>query len=351
MARRNRGRTTITYLNLACYAIAIAALVLAIVAFVRVDEVRTTAIAAGPSMSIPVFRIENNMITLNDGTVCVESAGLPPGKKPLKSKATRLEGRFKMIRVADLKTLDEGPEIQNVSCVPPIVEGARWRQPFEVIIDPTNSDGISRDLIVNHLWRGANEWESRLSQTVMTGQDTSGCVDGFDNDSPDGKNEVMFGFIEEPSVLAITVLWGIFGGPLNEREILESDIMFNLHFDWGNAAANSNVHGIWNIGSHEFGHKYGMGHSPGTSSSTMHPTAVAGETKKRDILQCEADALCELYGDNGPCAANTDTHLQPFIDVGTQSRCGVFPSGPNDASAVGAGTVMSIACMMVAVMT
>ncbi len=216
----------------------------------------------------------------------------------------------------------------GASCASHIAEGAIWRAPHEVIIDPTNDDGIPRQLFVDMISAAVHEWESRLHFTVVSGQDTEGCVDGFDGDSPDGKNEIMFGFVQEQGVLAMTVIWGIFGGPVQDREILETDIIFNLHFPWGNASVNPNVFDIFNIGSHEHGHAMGEGHT-NQNGATMAPTASAGETEKRDLLPCEANGFCEAYdGVKAGCAGHSGPTITPFIDVGFQSRCGGVPSGP-----------------------
>ncbi len=349
-SKRKNGILTPNPLTLTCYGVSVAALVVSVVALVFVADLRTSAVTVGSALPAPEFRIKKNMITLGDGTPCVVSAAIPEGMKLMTSKAKRVEGRFHMIRVGDKRIALDAPQISNTSCAPPFAVGARWKQPFNIIIDPTNDAGIPRDLIVDHLWRAAKEWESRLEQIVINAQDTSGCADGFDMNSPDGKNEVMFGFIEEPGVLAMASTWGVFGGPVGDREIVEMDILYNLHFPWGNAASDPDAFGIWNVGSHEFGHGYGFGHTLGVPTSTMHATVNAGETQKRDLHPCEAAALCQHYGENHQCAANGFPNLQAFVDVGAQSRCGVFPGGPNGASAVGVGVGTSLVCMMVAAM-
>ena len=232
--RRSNGAAIILSIG----AIALIALILGIVAL---SIQGSTQLAQMPKPVLPVVRIERNMIELSEGVYCVESASMPASHP----ERRRVESRIMMLYAKDFKgAADEALPNQThvgASCANHIAEGAVWRNPHELIIDPTNDDGIPRQLFVDMVSASVHEWESRLHFTVVSGQDTDGCVDGFDSDSPDGKNEIMMGFVEEPGVLAMTIIWGIFGGPLQDREILETDIIFNLHFPWGNASVNPTV--------------------------------------------------------------------------------------------------------------
>lgn len=306
----------------------IAGLIYVIVRAVELDKSSNNSTAQGmsPEATAPIFRIERNMMKLSDDVMCVESAAVPPGMKT-KFGAKRVEGRFHLLRAQPKghhrsTSMDQAPVVG--SCSNHISEGARWKVPHKVLIDPTNGDGISRQLFVDAMWKSVQEIESRLDQTIIEGQDQTTCVDGFDSNSPDGKNEFMFGFIEEPGVLAVTVIWGTFSGPINQREIVETDILFNLHFPWGNASIDSQAFGLHNIGTHEVNHAYGEGHTQ-THLATMFPTASPGETHKRDLLACEGTGLCDLYGEGGKCVAGTGTGVAPFVDIGNGSRCGAGP--------------------------
>ncbi len=326
---RRRGNGAVIVWSIG--AIALIAMILGIVALSIQGSIQPAMPAQRPKPVLPVVRIERNMIKLAEGMYCVESAAMPESS-PVRQ---RVESRIMLLYEKDLhgaSSSDEPlPNQTNVgaSCSNHIAEGAIWKGAHEVIIDPTNDDGIPRQLIVDMISASVHEWESRLTTIVVTGQDTNGCVDGFDGDSPDGKNEVMFGFIEEQGVLAMTVIWGIFGGPVQDREILETDIIFNLHFPWGNASLNPNVFDIFNIGTHEHGHAMGEGHN-NVAGATMFPTASTGETQKRNLLVCEANGLCDAYGGaKAVCTGQSGPTITPFVDVGFQSRCGGTPSASN----------------------
>lgn len=339
MARRTNGSPFTAWNLVLCLgAVAIAALVMSIIAIVRTEGPQASTSPISAAARTPTFSITNSMEQIGEDTFRIPSAGLAPNMRMAgASTATRVEGLIQMIRVPKSKSKPNGMSRDEVNvtapatsgCVTQIVEGAIWRQPYDVIVDPTNDDGIPRNLFVDAVCRGILEWESRFSTStkVVRSQDTSGCVDGFDGDSPDGKNEIMMGFIEEDGILAVAVIWGIFSGPLSQREIVETDMLLNLHYPWGDATQDPNVVDIQEITSHEHGHSIGMAHS-NTNGATMYPTASVGETLKRDILPCEAAAMCEFYNDGASCGpSGTSTQLQPFVDVGTQSRCGVPASG------------------------
>lgn len=230
------------------------------------------------------------------------------------------------------------------SCSDPLLDGLKWDSTFKWIVDPTNGNGISRQLAVDSLWSATNEFERRLSDNVVTGQDVDDCADGIDLDSPDGKNEFMFVFIEESGVLAFMAGWVTAG------KLVNVDIAVSLHFDWGDADTTSGVFDLFNILSHEVGHAYGMGHIS-TSLATMQPTASEDETHKRDLLECEQIGLCDMYGQSPTtsCTAFLKPALAAFVDVGSGSRCEgtVVPSVASDVSLPHAAAILS-ATMLVA---
>jgi hypothetical protein len=232
--------------------------------------------------------------------------------------------------------MDE-PEAVNGSveaCVEPFAVGAYWKAPFTVVVDPDNDDDIPRSLFIGAIHHAFSEWDSRVANVLVSGQNTAVCADGVDQDSPDGKNEAMLGFVDDPAVLAVTVLWGVFTGPIPDRRLLEMDMLFNRHFAWGDAALNPDVFDMKTVATHEAGHAVGFGHTS-TALATMAPTAALGETHKRDILPCEAAALCQLYQDAACAHANGTGHKPPtFVDTG----CGLSPGGSPPSGGGGGGS-------------
>jgi hypothetical protein len=233
------------------------------------------------------------------------------------------------------------------SCVPPLAEGAIWKTPQQIVLDPFNPSGIPTADFVDAMHHAFSEWESKLTKiAVVSGDDPSICADGVDVDAPDGVNEAMFGFIEEPGVLAVTVVWGIFDGPVADRKIVEADIMFNLHFDWGNATSDVGVFDLWGVGTHEVGHFYGKGHT-NTAGATMFPSASPGDTHQRSVLACEAQAICECYDQKAQCAGEGAITPPEFTNPADAGVCGPAsgasspPSGaPRGVASLATGAVL-----------
>ena len=262
-------------------------------------------------------RVENHWREVSRG---VYDVGDATWVDPVSGERVPVRGVVHMLYVDGYFSNDASPNGSSIpateSCSEPLLAGLQWDTTFEWIIDPTNSNGISRNLIVNALWHSTNEIERRLIGSVITGQDTDGCADGIDTDSPDGKNEIMFVPIEEAGVLAFMVGW------VSAGKLVNTDIAFNTHFTWGNASTDANVHDVENIGTHEIGHAYGMAHIT-VSLATMQATAAEGETHKRDLLPCEQVGLCDMYDQNPAtsCESFNKAALTAFIDVGSGSRC------------------------------
>jgi len=135
------------------------------------------------------------------------------------------------------------------------------------------------------------------------GDGTSGSVDGADEVSPDGKNEVEFVNLGKTNTIAYTIVWGRFSGPPGGRELVEWDAVFNSDYSFGNAGpTNENnlgdisVMDYQNIATHEFGHALGLSHPDSTCvEETMYAYADYGETKKRTLNPGDIAGVNELY--------------------------------------------------------
>ena len=312
----------VVWTGIAVAALTVAAFVMAIVGLVRIDTLKQSLGMTGTSESppparMPVLAFGDNLEKISEDHYCVVSAAPPKGMRPRMSKLSntplRVQGHLMLVYAKGHRpgpgpgaatSRDEPQPISepagNVSCAHAIAEGFRWKTTQTMIIDPSNNAGISESLFTESIIAGTNEWQGRLQSPIFTTFDTSTPSDGFDDNQPDGKNEVMFGFIQAQGVLAVAITWGFLGNnvPVADREIIETDIMFNLFFPWGNASANPNVFGIRPVGTHEVGHGIGFDHNL-VDLATMFPSASEGETHQDDLLRCEAIGLCELYGEAG----------------------------------------------------
>jgi hypothetical protein len=183
------------------------------------------------------------------------------------------------------------------SCFSLLAKGAKWKAVEPYLVDPTNGDGMTADFVRQTTAASLSTWNAQISSGIFSSE-IAGFVDGIDQSAPDGKNEVMFGNIDDPNVIAVTITWGIFGGPISQRELIEWDSLFDdVEYTWGDA----NVSGVpvmdyQNISTHEFGHAAGMGHpSNSCTEETMYAFASVDEIKKRDLNSGDIAGIKSLY--------------------------------------------------------
>ena len=190
----------------------------------------------------------------------------------------------------------DGATTPTSTCYAFLSQGARWKNTEQYITGP----GIDPALTETSL----DAWDSQVAFDIFGSRNTSAVVDGTDTSAPDNKNEIMFGDISSPNVIAVTTVWGIFGGKPNQRKLVEFDAVFdNVDFTWGNAGPTSetslgdtSVMDFQNIATHEFGHAAGMGHPSSTcAEETMYAYSTEGETKKRTLNAGDISGIKSLY--------------------------------------------------------
>jgi hypothetical protein len=182
------------------------------------------------------------------------------------------------------------------SCYSVIAKGARWKAVEDYMVDSTNLMGMTDSYVTQQIETAVSAWNDQLSGPVF-GSRIANAVDGADRDTPDDKNEVMFGAIDDPGVIAVTITWGIFSGAPLFRELVEWDQVYDdRDFVWGDADANINVMDLLNIAVHEVGHAAGLSHPDLTcAEETMYAYAEEGETKKRDLNDGDIAGIQALY--------------------------------------------------------
>ncbi len=188
-------------------------------------------------------------------------------------------------------------------CFAFLANGARWKTVEPYLLDPTNTDGVSPDDLAAWTALGLAAWETGAGVPIF-GDLGSGTVDGADEMSPDGKNEILFGSIAQAGAVAVTIVWGVFSGPPFARELVEWDMVFDdVDFQWGNAGATSetapgdtSVMDFWNVFTHEAGHAAGLAHPSETcTEATMYRFTQEGETKKRTLNAGDMAGIQALY--------------------------------------------------------
>lgn len=183
------------------------------------------------------------------------------------------------------------------SCFATFAKGARWKVTEDYGLDTTNTNGLSSSFIQTVTDLSLDVWDDEVSFEIFGVRDPSIVVDGPDDVSPDGKNEVQFLNLGPSNTIAYTIVWGIFRGPPSGRILVEWDAVFNDDYDFGDAdVASTTVMDYQNIASHEFGHSLGLAHPGDTcTEETMYAFAAFNETKKRSIEAGDIAGVNKLY--------------------------------------------------------
>ena len=178
-------------------------------------------------------------------------------------------------------------------------KGVKWKA---LPIDISIGKGITKSAIVAAMIEWDEHTSTLLYSAISYKRDAS-----WDDDAPDGTNELVFGDYPTKGVIAVTVIWGYFNAPPPFREIIEFDIMFDTDYTWGDAGSTNDDTGfgedlsvmdLQNIATHELGHGLGLDdlYYSAASDETMFGYSSYGETKKRTLYYGDIAGIQDLYG-------------------------------------------------------
>lgn len=176
-------------------------------------------------------------------------------------------------------------------------KGVKWKTTPELYIDPDNGDSLTENFITSTIAASVSTWNTECSFDLDGGY-TIDYSCSWDDTVYDYRNEVLFGDYHDDNVIAITVVWGFFGGPPKDREIIEFDILFNDYWDWGDVDEDGLlVMDLQNIATHELGHGYGLDDldDPRANLETMYGFSELGDIVKRDLYYGDIRGIQKLY--------------------------------------------------------
>ena len=197
----------------------------------------------------------------------------------------------------------------TTTCYTYLSKGAKWKTVEPWVVNPTNNVGIGTsdpNTVLDILSNGVSKWEDATDGNVTNGVGvdvlgagaTTSATLVADTLSPDNQNEVYFADISDPGVIAVTIVWGIFGGPIFARELVEWDQVYDdVTFDWSaETLGATGKMDFDNIATHELGHSVGMGDLYNTCvDETMYGFSSNAEIKKRDLNTGDITGINALY--------------------------------------------------------
>jgi len=192
-------------------------------------------------------------------------------------------------------------------CYAFLSKGAKWNWAEPWIVNVENSSGLTEEFVLGNLTTDIAKWEDAADGTVGSGPGVDILGDGTetstplvaDTATPDGQNEVYFADISNQGAIAVTIVWGIFGGPISGRKIVEWDQVYDdVDYSWSaTGTGESGKMDFENIATHELGHSVGMDdlYTSTCSEETMYGYANFGETKKQTLEAGDIVGVSTLY--------------------------------------------------------
>lgn len=180
-------------------------------------------------------------------------------------------------------------------CYSFLASGAKWKTQEPWVINPSNNEGLDSTFVFTNTAANIQKWEAAGAGDIFgEGSQTTSALSA-DEITPDGVNEVYFGIIDDPNTIAVTIVWGVFSGPVKHRYLSEWDQVFDEDsFDWSSSGEAGKMD-FENISTHEIGHAFGMGHPSSCAEETMYAYASNGEIKKRDLNSGDIAGISALY--------------------------------------------------------
>lgn len=190
------------------------------------------------------------------------------------------------------------PGSGDTTCYGFLGKGVYWKSglPRTLHVNTSSFSGLTSSFVLGAVDKSAKTWDSATSKDLYF-DSVSDSTANWDSDLPDYRSELVEAPYQDSGVIAVTNVWGYFGGPPQTREIVDFDILFNDHFNWGDGASNPSLMDLENIATHEMGHGWGLDDMYSTSCSavTMYGYSTEGETSKRDLEPDDVTGIQTLY--------------------------------------------------------
>lgn len=204
-----------------------------------------------------------------------------------------VEGYAFVHKKGQVKNSNAKPSKKGPACYAVMATGAKWKtiEPWEVF-PGAGLDGV---FLLDKLNFSIDTWETVAETSNILGGGSLGTGPVVNPYILDNKNQVSFGDLDSGTI-AITVVWGVFNGPIFNRQLVAWDQIYNTNYQWSDSG-ESNKMDFWNIATHELGHSMGLSdiYNSSCSEVTMYGYSTYGETKKQSLELADITGINLLY--------------------------------------------------------
>ncbi len=191
-------------------------------------------------------------------------------------------GLVKVTQIHYVKPGRSGRPAKSANCFKKA--GWTWSSPVTYTVESGRSDLNTAVTTASATWD--TQTGCRLFLVPSTGSGTPGVLDGV--------NMISLGDYQTEGVIAVTYTWYRHA----TKAAVESDILFDTDFPWGDALSDPTVMDYQNIATHEIGHTLGLIdlYTESCSAVTMYGYSYEGDTKKRTLEVPDILGIQFLYG-------------------------------------------------------
>jgi hypothetical protein len=190
----------------------------------------------------------------------------------------------------------------GVTCYGFIARGAKWQEedlPVHYNVGVSNRSNLEPEFLYSAFFDAASTWDEQTGEELFSLPNMEESLT-INTASADDEHNIVFADLSASPAIAITYVWGRFGGPVSQRRIVDFDmILDDTEYTWGDADTATNpVMDVQNIVTHELGHALGLNdmYQSACSNVTMYGYSGYDETSKSTLEEADITGLQELYG-------------------------------------------------------
>src|SRR3989338_8921913 len=176
------------------------------------------------------FQLQKNAVQVADNVYYL-------GKAHDRQSGDQVEG-YAIVHRKDGTARPNGAKAGATACYGFLAKDAKWKWLEPWIVNPANTKGLDPNFIFNNLTGDIIKWETAATYNILDDGAMTDAVLTADTLAPDDKNEVYFADIRksdgsDSNAIAVTIVWGVFGGPTFNRRLVEWDQIYDdATFDW-----------------------------------------------------------------------------------------------------------------------